>query len=144
VYGTVDTNVTTGVATSTYVVDNDESSRGNFSSGSLLFPNIQNFGVQSHLLLYQSPVLSNSSHSLSITISNITNGSPKYYLDFFTVDAKFPESASQVIVDDSSSDIKYVGDWSDSHAFNEYLTTDHNAPNTGNANATYTFTGVVD
>ena len=138
-YGTLDSPLVNGVATSTYMIDNLESLTTVFTGGNLqLLPDLQ-----SHLLLYQSPVVSDGSHTLTITVSNITNGSPKYYLDFFTVDVDSPDSTSQVIVDDSSPDIKYVGNWTVSHAFNEYLATDHVAPDTGNANATYNFNGLT-
>jgi hypothetical protein len=137
VYGTLDSPLVNGVATSTYTIDNLESSTTIFTGGNFqLLPDLQ-----SHLLLYQSPIVSDGSHTLTITVSNITNGSPKYYLDFFTVDVDSPESTSQVIVDDSNLDINYVGNWNVSHAFNEYLVTDHVAPDTGNANATYNFNG---
>ena len=129
-----------GIATSTYSIDNTPSLTTIFTGGNYLtLPD----GFQSHLQLYQSPVVPDGPHTLTITVSNITNGSPKYYLDFFTVDVSAVENTSQAIIDDTNQGINYVGNWTESHAYNEYLATDHKAPSSGNANATYTFNGIA-
>lgn len=126
-----------GVATSTYTIDNFTVGSTVFTGGNLAtIPDLQ-----SHLLLYESPTLQEGSHNLTISISNITNGSPGYYLDFFTVDTFAPNTKSQIIVDDSNPEIKYIGNWTDSHAFNEYLSTDHKASSLGDSNATFAFNG---
>jgi len=139
VYGTLDSPAVNGIATSTYSIDNISSITTVYTGENYLtIPDLQ-----SHLLLYQSPVVSDGPHTLTITVSNITNGSPKYYLDFFVVDVSTLENTSQVIVDDTSQEVNYVGNWTESHAFNEYLGTDHKAPSSGNANATYAFNGMV-
>ncbi|KIM22525.1 hypothetical protein M408DRAFT_28653 [Serendipita vermifera MAFF 305830] len=137
VYGTVVAPLSNGLPTSTYTIDGAPLTATNFTGGNLAtIPDLQ-----SHLLFYESPTLQEGQHNLTITLSNITNGSPAYYLDFFTVEMFTPNGMSQVIVDDSDAAVIYTGNWTEGHAFNDFLGTDHKSSNLGNANVTFEFNG---
>ena len=134
-YGTVDSPASKGIPAPVYKLD-DFAPTGPNAANVTAIPDIQ-----SHLLLYQSPPLLDTTHTLNISISNLTIGGPNFYFDFFTIDVSTPEPMSHILVDDRSSDIHYSGDWTDSHSFNSYLGTDRMAADSGNSIATFAFTG---
>jgi hypothetical protein len=135
VFGTVDSPISKGTANVTYSLDSFPPTGMNGADLSTITD------VQSHILLYQSPAVENGKHTLNISLSNTNSTSPKYYFDFFTIEVQSVSSTDHVIVDDRDSSIKYSGNWTKSSSFNEYMYTDSEAPDSGNANATYLFNG---
>jgi len=135
VFGTVDSPASKGMPNATYSLDSLPPTGMNGADVSTITD------TQSHIRLYQSAVLENGRHTLNISLSNTSSTSPKYYFDFFTIEVQSVPSTAHVIVDDRDPGIKYSGNWTESSSFNEYMYTDSEAPDSGNANATYLFNG---
>ena len=136
VFGTVDSPISKGIANATYSLDTLPPTGMNGADLSTITD------IQSHIRLYQSAVLENGKHTLNISLSNANSASPKYFFDFFTIEVQSVSPTAHVIVDDRDSSIKYSGNWTESSSFNEYMYTDSEAPDSGNANATYSFNGM--
>ncbi|KAG8858140.1 hypothetical protein FRB91_010290 [Serendipita sp. 411] len=139
VYGTVDTPGSKGLPDASFVVDNSTPSPFNNTGDAPLRPN----KVTSHMLYYQSELLSQGKHTIKIT----NNGVAPFYFDFFVVDSGRDDFTPMsgwpnLIVDDRDLGIQYAGTWKADGVKAEYLKTTHQSPpkSTG-GNASFSFMG---
>ncbi|KAG8801202.1 hypothetical protein FRC17_006698 [Serendipita sp. 399] len=141
VYGTLDTPGTKGYPDASFTIDNGTPAGFN-NTGTAV--NAKPNRVSSHILYYQSELLSPGTHTIKAT----SNGGNAFNFDFFVVDTgrdDFTTTAGatgNVIVDDSDLSIQYAVSWKPQGVPQEYLGTTHQSPpRATGGNASFEFMG---
>jgi len=126
VYGTLDSTALIGFPNVRFTIDDDSSTTSTFNQTGTLPANVTT--ALSHVLLYQSPLLSQRAHTISIVLEPSSfNGSglpPTFYFDFFTIATECLSPFSNLIVDDKDPSMEYTGGHTDVRNGSEYMGTE--------------------
>lgn len=140
VYGSVDMPATKGLPGVEFKIDSLPPEK--FSDIHPITSNTFNAtGFTTHQALYRSPHLLAGTHTINISITDITSGGPYFWLDFLIITTDQESVAGHVIVDDRDPAIQYHEGWKLSGNPAEYLQTIH-WPNNTDSYATMEFNGM--
>ncbi|PVF92548.1 hypothetical protein CPB86DRAFT_176908 [Serendipita vermifera] len=133
VYGTLATPQT-GAAVSRMTVDSGTPIVFNSSA----IPSTS-ASILSHVALFQVSSLQDGEHTVNVIVDEVPD-THTFYFDFFTVNSS--EGGDQfVIMDDSDSNISYLGEWKTENVQEAYGGTHHKSPDTEGGKATIRFKG---
>lgn len=140
VYGSVDSPATRGLPGVEFKIDSFPPERLS-DTYSPLFPTYNSTGFNTYQPLYRSQPLAADTHTISITVTNVTVGGPFFWFDFFMVGSGRESVAGHVLLDDRDEAIRYHRVWADAGVSPELMQTTRWPVDTG-AYATLEFNGL--
>jgi len=140
-YGTLSKPSSRGPPSATFTIDNSAPEAFN-ATGSITVPN---YDINtSHILFYQSPVLAQGQHTLTVRTGTSASGpTAPLYVDFLTIATGLDNVSGDVIVDDEDPSITYTGTWKIYDSRVLYMGTSRQSPTTAaGGTATFRFNGM--